>query len=311
MDRGNFALKSEAKILADYLHDKLCFYLFYKKAIPTTRPGKEPIEGFKFLRAFFSITTESLKDLAAGTIDFDKDYFQPIAKHLQETTLPLAALPTETPIYTGCYKEFTLYVYWNKAAQWYDVYWEGLVKIETAKPQMPENSEGILTEALSAVTARRGSPSENFTRCAEHWNSYLRSKGLQASLGPLDVALMMVLVKVSRLEETPTHRDSWVDIAGYADCAGEILSAGSKTSPENIVTYTGSYDVSAPTVNAYDKARYKLRNGADVIITGHSNRYYSRNINNVFWTLAGRAFMNSDGHEILNPAYDLVQLLAS
>jgi hypothetical protein len=252
-----------------------------------------------------------MKGFSTGSLDFEKDYVQPIVKHLQETTLPPADLPAETPIYTGYYKEFTLYVYWNKYTKWYDVYWEGLVKIETAKPQMPENSEGILTEALAAVTARRGSPSENFTRCAEHWNSYLRSKGLQASLGPLDVALMMVLVKVSRLEETPTHRDSWVDIAGYADCAGEILSAKPKTSSETIVAYTGSYDVSAPTVNAYDKARYKLRNGADVVITGHSNRYYSRNIANVFWTLAGRAFMNSDGHEITNPAYDLVQLLAS
>lgn len=33
-----------------------------------------------------------------------------------------------------------------------------------------------------------------------------------------DVAAMMALVKVSRIRQSPTTRDSWTDLAGYASC---------------------------------------------------------------------------------------------
>ncbi len=73
----------------------------------------------------------------------------------------------------------------------------------------------ILEEAQAVVYGPRaeayGHPSKNFDRIARLWNAYT---GLDLSHD--DVALMMVLVKVARLQETPRHRDSLVDIAGYA-----------------------------------------------------------------------------------------------
>ena len=38
--------------------------------------------------------------------------------------------------------------------------------------------------------------------------------------------LEMICVKMARLVETPTHEDSWVDVAGYAACGFEITSGG-------------------------------------------------------------------------------------
>lgn len=82
-------------------------------------------------------------------------------------------------------------------------------------------SPSVLEEALGIVNGARrnayGHPENNFGRIAGLWNAYLNGK----PAGPLpitqiDVSLLMVLMKVARLIETPTHRDSAVDIAGYA-----------------------------------------------------------------------------------------------
>ena len=40
----------------------------------------------------------------------------------------------------------------------------------------------------------------------------------------MDVANMMVLLKIARAKENPKHMDNWVDMAGYATCAGEIAA---------------------------------------------------------------------------------------
>jgi hypothetical protein len=37
---------------------------------------------------------------------------------------------------------------------------------------------------------------------------------------------MQILVKVARLIESPAHKDSWLDIAGYAASGWEITSQG-------------------------------------------------------------------------------------
>ena len=53
--------------------------------------------------------------------------------------------------------------------------------------------------------------------------TYVRSK--PDDLTPVDVAMMLVLVKVARSIETPKD-DSFVDIAGYAALAGEMSNVG-------------------------------------------------------------------------------------
>lgn len=64
-----------------------------------------------------------------------------------------------------------------------------------------------------------GSAADNFGRIARLWSVYL-----SAPVTASDVACMMILLKMSRLNTTPDHMDSWVDIAGYAACGGEVSS---------------------------------------------------------------------------------------
>lgn len=79
----------------------------------------------------------------------------------------------------------------------------------------------ILEKAMSYVTVDReaqyGSPEDNFKRIADHWSLYL---GVPVS--PEDVAMMMCLLKIARIESGQTKDDNFIDLAGYAACAGEV-----------------------------------------------------------------------------------------
>ncbi len=79
----------------------------------------------------------------------------------------------------------------------------------------------VLMEAEELVNGARGAiyghPRENFQRICDLWNAYLdgRPGGQATPISAEDHAIMMILVKVARLQQTPEHRDSQVDIAGY------------------------------------------------------------------------------------------------
>ena len=45
---------------------------------------------------------------------------------------------------------------------------------------------------------------------------------MSCPISPADVAAMMIMLKISRARQTPTHKDSWVDMAGYAACGYEV-----------------------------------------------------------------------------------------
>lgn len=60
-------------------------------------------------------------------------------------------------------------------------------------------------------------PEKNFENIALLWSVYLNRP-----IKPKDVAIMMVLLKVGRTM-TGNKTDNFVDIAGYAACAGEIV----------------------------------------------------------------------------------------
>lgn len=85
------------------------------------------------------------------------------------------------------------------------------------------SKETVLQEADRLINGDRlqtyGTPGESFWRIANLWTSYLGHK-----INPLDVANMMVLMKVSRTKGT-YHRDSYVDIAGYAGLSEVIFTA--------------------------------------------------------------------------------------
>ena len=79
--------------------------------------------------------------------------------------------------------------------------------------------EDILNVATARVCARAqdyGEPEDNFTKIAEYWTAYLGRH-----ISPLDVAHMMLLLKIARAGAVGSV-DTYVDMAGYAACAGEI-----------------------------------------------------------------------------------------
>lgn len=77
----------------------------------------------------------------------------------------------------------------------------------------------ILDDAKEAVFGERqqayGHPLEDFMRASKLMEAYLATRP-QGTLRAHDIPLMMILIKMARLMETPNHRDSVVDIAGYA-----------------------------------------------------------------------------------------------
>ena len=83
----------------------------------------------------------------------------------------------------------------------------------------------ILDRAKAIVTGERekqyGKPEDNFAIIAELWGAYTGYK-----FSPVDVAMMMALLKVARIKTGVGTVDSFVDLAGYAACAGEITGRG-------------------------------------------------------------------------------------
>ena len=82
----------------------------------------------------------------------------------------------------------------------------------------------LLSEADRLINGDRnnayGPPSQDFERTALLWSTYLSGRRMIESH---DVAVMMILLKVSRLSWSANSRDSWVDIAGYASCGWDAL----------------------------------------------------------------------------------------
>lgn len=80
--------------------------------------------------------------------------------------------------------------------------------------------KSILEEAQEIIYGDRektyGSPDKNLLTIAEYWTTYLARKyDLDVDLDANDVCVMMTLLKLSRLGNSPEHRDSKVDTAGY------------------------------------------------------------------------------------------------
>lgn len=87
----------------------------------------------------------------------------------------------------------------------------------------------ILDEAKRIVTADRanayGPPEDNFRRIADLWTEYVSEIWKKREYFKAeDVAVMMILMKVARLIETPGHKDSWQDIAGYSACGWSTVA---------------------------------------------------------------------------------------
>ena len=88
----------------------------------------------------------------------------------------------------------------------------------------------ILDAAQKCVCGDReqdyGSPESNFQIIAELWNTYLSNKSCCESITAVDVGMMLALLKIARVASGRLKDDNFVDLAGYAACAGEIASRG-------------------------------------------------------------------------------------
>lgn len=80
----------------------------------------------------------------------------------------------------------------------------------------------ILNEAMHCVCGQReeeyGTPEDNFNQISKLWNAYLGDNVTDAH----DVAMMMALLKIARIRSGVRKCDSYIDLAGYAACGGEI-----------------------------------------------------------------------------------------
>lgn len=79
----------------------------------------------------------------------------------------------------------------------------------------------ILDTAAALVSGDRqatyGDAEEMHQSIADLWTAYA---GVE--LTAVDVAAMMVLMKVARSKGPRKHTDNWIDICGYAALAGEM-----------------------------------------------------------------------------------------
>lgn len=88
----------------------------------------------------------------------------------------------------------------------------------------------ILEQARKCVCGGReqdyGTPEDRFTTIALLWGTYLQRAYPERACPPIsakDVAVMMALLKIARIAGGD-KADSFVDLAGYAACAGELAT---------------------------------------------------------------------------------------
>lgn len=87
--------------------------------------------------------------------------------------------------------------------------------------------EQMLRNAIEITCKQRkgyGTPYQNMKQTSELFNAYLSNRPLARlgkELDAHDMAVFMILAKISRLATTPNHEDSWTDIAAYAGIGHE------------------------------------------------------------------------------------------
>ncbi len=100
--------------------------------------------------------------------------------------------------------------------------------MEAPKPvKLTPKPISIVDEALAIVRGNReqcyGPPDQNFQTIAAFWSSWLSVRlKTEIVLDGADVCYLMQLMKLARLANSPRHRDSIVDIVGYADCVDVV-----------------------------------------------------------------------------------------
>lgn len=83
----------------------------------------------------------------------------------------------------------------------------------------------VLDRAKTIINGERqdqyGKPENNFAVIAGMWSCYL---GMH--IKEVDVAMMMALLKIARIESGTMTEDSFVDLIGYAALGSELVNRG-------------------------------------------------------------------------------------
>ena len=102
---------------------------------------------------------------------------------------------------------------------------EKLVEEINTKPKKEKlrmkSKVSVLEEAQSIIYGDRektyGHPAKNLKTIASMWTAYMNNMDDgNFNVTAKDVAAMMMLVKVARFANDPSHRDNLVDVCGYA-----------------------------------------------------------------------------------------------
>lgn len=95
----------------------------------------------------------------------------------------------------------------------------------------------VLDKAKQYINGDReqdyGKPEHNLARIAEMWQGYI---GQGVTITARDVALMMIMLKISRIRTGHDVEDSYVDIAGYAAIGYEAMLADQAADPGDAAT---------------------------------------------------------------------------
>ena len=117
--------------------------------------------------------------------------------------------------------------------------------IENFANEEPSSRSDILDLAKKCVCGKReqdyGTPESNFKIIADLWNDYLglveNGDGVPIfsikNITPMDVSMMMALLKIARIRNGGGSGDSFVDLAGYAACGGEIWHSNKETNGDS------------------------------------------------------------------------------
>jgi hypothetical protein len=98
---------------------------------------------------------------------------------------------------------------------------QGRAKAEVNKKKVLKAKVSVLEEAQSIIYGDRektyGHPAKNLKTIASMWTAYMNNMDDgNFNVTAKDVAAMMMLVKVARFANDPSHRDNLVDVCGYA-----------------------------------------------------------------------------------------------
>jgi len=95
-------------------------------------------------------------------------------------------------------------------------------------------SSSVTAEAIALRAAEltggdrqktHGEKTTNHRKIATLWNAYAEIRAAPgAPLEPMDVAHMMVLLKIARTQLGRYNPDDWIDMTGYSAVAGEIAA---------------------------------------------------------------------------------------